>query len=61
MLKNVVTEAVNEYLRPLRARRSDYARDRGFIRQVLRAGNARANAVADATLTEVRHAMSTLQ
>jgi tryptophanyl-tRNA synthetase len=61
MLKNVVTEAVNEYLRPLRARRSEYARDRGFIRQLLRAGNARANAVAEATLTQVRHAMSTAQ
>jgi tryptophanyl-tRNA synthetase len=58
MLKSVVTEAVNEYLRPLRARRRDYAQDRGFIRQILRAGNARATAVAEATLTEVRDAMS---
>jgi tryptophanyl-tRNA synthetase len=58
MLKSVVTEAVNECLRPLRARRGDYAKDRGFIRQLLRAGNARASAVAEATLTEVRAAMS---
>jgi tryptophanyl-tRNA synthetase len=58
MLKSVVTEAVNEYLRPLRARRGDYAQDRGFIRQLLRAGNARATAVAEATLTQVRRAMS---
>ncbi len=57
LLKKVVIEAVNEYLRPLRARRSDYAKDRGFIRQLLRAGNARASAVADATLTEVHDAM----
>ena len=57
LLKSVVTEAVNEYLRPLRARRSEYAADRGYIRAVLAAGNARANAVADATLDEVRAAM----
>jgi tryptophanyl-tRNA synthetase len=57
-LKQVVTEAVNEYLRPLRARRRELAADRGFIRQLLRAGNERANAVAEATLAEVRVAMS---
>ncbi|KUL45987.1 tryptophan--tRNA ligase [Streptomyces sp. NRRL F-4489] len=57
-LKRTVTEAVNEFLAPLRARRSAYARDRGYLRQVLREGNARAAAVADATLTEVRTAMN---
>jgi tryptophanyl-tRNA synthetase len=57
MLKSAVTEAVNEHLRPLRARRCEYAKDRGFIRQLLQAGNERANAIADATLAEVRTAM----
>ncbi len=56
-LKAVVTEAVNEYLRPLRARRAELAGDRGYLREVLAAGNARANEVADATLGEVRRAM----
>jgi tryptophanyl-tRNA synthetase len=56
-LKSVVTEAVNEFLRPLRARRREYAKDRGFVRQLLRAGAARANAVAEVTLAEVRAAM----
>lgn len=58
LLKRVVTEAVNEYLRPLRARRRDYAADLGFVRAVLAAGNAHANAVADATLDEVRAVMA---
>lgn len=56
-LKRTVTEAVNEHLRPIRARRAELAADRGHIRQVLRAGAERANAVADATLAEVRTAM----
>ncbi|MER8058274.1 MULTISPECIES: tryptophan--tRNA ligase [unclassified Streptomyces] len=57
-LKKTVTEAVNEYLAPIRARRAEYARDRGELRRVLRAGNERANAVAEATLGEVRAAMN---
>ncbi|QMU77498.1 tryptophan--tRNA ligase [Streptacidiphilus sp. PB12-B1b] len=56
-LKRIVTEAVNEHLAPLRARRAEYARDRGLVRQILRTGNERANAVAEATLVDVRAAM----
>jgi len=58
-LKRTVTEAVNEFLAPLRARRAEYARDPGLVRRVLRTGNARANAIADQTLQEVRAAMGT--
>ncbi|WP_369240091.1 tryptophan--tRNA ligase [Streptomyces sp. R21] len=57
-LKKTVTEAVNEYLAPIRARRAEYAQDRTFLRQTLREGNERARAVADATLAEVRAAMN---
>ncbi|MEU8969421.1 tryptophan--tRNA ligase [Streptomyces monashensis] len=57
-LKKTVTEAVNEYLAPIRARRSAYAQDRAFLRRTLREGNERARAVADATLAEVRTAMN---
>jgi tryptophanyl-tRNA synthetase len=57
-LKRTVTEAVNEYLAPIRARRSEYARDRAHVRRILREGNERARAVADATLAEVRAVMS---
>ncbi|GHH73095.1 tryptophan--tRNA ligase [Streptosporangium violaceochromogenes] len=57
-LKKIVTEAVNECLAPIRARRAEYARDRAYLRQVLREGNERARGVADATLAEVRTAMN---
>ncbi|MFG1922220.1 tryptophan--tRNA ligase [Cryptosporangium sp. NPDC048952] len=56
-LKKVVIDAVNEYFAPIRARRAAYAADRGVVREVLAAGAARAGAVADATLTQVRTAM----
>ncbi|MFE7750075.1 tryptophan--tRNA ligase [Streptomyces sp. NPDC057428] len=58
-LKRTVTEAVNTRMAPIRARRAEYARDMGYVREVLRAGNERANALADATLREVREAMGT--
>lgn len=59
-LKAVVIESVNEFLRPLRARREAYLADRAHLRQVLRAGNQRAGAVAEETLREVRTAMKTI-
>ncbi len=59
VLKRTVTEAVNEFLAPMRARRAAYAQEPALVREVLRTGNARANAVADQTLQEVREAMGT--
>ena len=56
-LKRVVTEAVNEFLAPIRARRALYAADLGYVRSIIRTGNERANAIADRTLAEVRSAM----
>jgi tryptophanyl-tRNA synthetase len=56
-LKAAVTAAVNDRLAPVRARRAEYAREPGYVRQVLRDGNERANAIASATLAEVRSAM----
>jgi tryptophanyl-tRNA synthetase len=56
-LKDLVTMAVNEVLAPVRACRAEYARDLGYVRQVLRDGNERAEAIAAATLDEVRAAM----
>jgi tryptophanyl-tRNA synthetase len=57
MLKKVVTEAVNEAFAPIRARRADLMADPAQLEMILADGNARANAVADATLAEVRRAM----
>jgi len=56
-LKRLVTDAVNERLAPIRARRAELAADPGYARQVLRDGCARARAVAEQTLTDVRAAM----
>ena len=56
-LKRFVTDAINSYFEPIRARRSELAADPGHLLQVLREGNARANAIADQTLSEVRQAM----
>ncbi|MGW2280832.1 tryptophan--tRNA ligase [Streptomyces sp. NPDC001770] len=61
VLKRTVTEAVNTRLAPVRARRAEYARDLGYVRSVLRAGNDRAGAIAERTLDEVREAMGTLR
>lgn len=56
-LKKIVTEALNEKLRPIRERRELLARDPGIVTDALRRGNAAANEAADATLREVRAAM----
>ena len=58
-LKRLAIEAVNEFLRPLRARRAAYLADRTYLHRILKAGNERANTVADETLREVRTAMRT--
>ncbi|MDO4792216.1 MAG: tryptophan--tRNA ligase [Buchananella hordeovulneris] len=56
-LKRVVTEAVNDYFAPIRARRAELAANEDYLLQVLRAGVERANEVAQAKLDEVRTAM----
>ncbi len=56
-LKRCVTESVNEYLAPIRSRREELAAKPDYVREVLAAGNAKANEVAEATLAEVREAM----
>jgi tryptophanyl-tRNA synthetase len=56
-LKRLVTEAVNERFREHRARRAELLADPGRLHEILADGNARANAIADATLAEVRAAM----
>ena len=57
VLKRVVTETVNESLRPLRARRAELMRDIGYLDGVLVDGIATMTAVAGETLDRVRDAM----
>jgi len=56
-LKAVVTEAVNEHLRPVRARRRELAADRQYLQAVLRRGNDHASAIAEGTLRSVHELM----
>ena len=58
-LKRRATEAVNECLRPIRRRRAELVRDRGYLRTVLREGSARARGIAQQTLSRVAAAMHT--
>ncbi len=52
-LKQLLTEAVNGLLGPLRRRRADLLRDPAYLDAVLDAGNARARRLADRTLATV--------
>ncbi|GAA3616785.1 tryptophan--tRNA ligase [Nonomuraea rosea] len=54
-LKKLVTEAVNEFLRPIRKRRAEHTE--ADVRELLAAGNRRARERAITTLDEVRAAM----
>lgn len=56
-LKKYVTEAVNEYLAPIRERRGAIAAKPGYVEEVLHEGNRKANEIANETLDEVREAM----
>lgn len=57
-LKAFVTEALNEYLKELRARRVELAKDPEIVSQILRQGIERARAEAQETLNEVRQVMN---
>jgi tryptophanyl-tRNA synthetase len=58
-LKQVTTDAVNDFLAIHRERRNDLAQDLELAQRILRSGNERANQIAEETLTEVRTAMGT--
>jgi tryptophanyl-tRNA synthetase len=57
-LKQRVTEALNEYLKPIRTRRAELAAQPDYIRGVLERGIQRAREVGAQTLDEVRSAMN---
>jgi tryptophanyl-tRNA synthetase len=58
-LKDVVIEALDERLAPIRARRAELIEDRAYLRSVLRDGNERARAIAADTLAAVHELMHT--
>lgn len=57
-LKAMVTEVLNEELRPLRARRAELEQQPELIRRILNDGVEKARAIAQKTLAEVRHVMN---
>lgn len=59
-LKRYLTEAVNEFLAPIRARRAELEKDPAYIREVLAQGIREARGLAESTLEEVRSAMNML-
>jgi tryptophanyl-tRNA synthetase len=58
-LKQFVTDALNECLRPIRDRRRRLASETSYLREVLAEGVDRASAIAEATLGDVRTLMHT--
>lgn len=56
-LKVLTAEALNEHLAPIRERRRELEQNPDHLFSVLRAGNERANQVADETLSRVRELM----
>lgn len=56
-LKRLLTEALNERLRPLRQRRRELIADPAYLRSALTAGTNRARDIAEATLSDVRDLM----
>lgn len=57
-LKKVLTDSINEYLRPLRARRKELEQNMDFVREILRSGVRAAREEAIKTLEEVREVMN---
>ncbi len=58
MLKKMLTETLNDYLKPIRDKRKEIESDMTLVREVLRRGNAEAREVAEQTLNEVRRVMN---
>jgi tryptophanyl-tRNA synthetase len=58
VLKRRLEDVLEQVVAPMRARRAELARDRAYVREVLRAGTARADEVTRAVLRPVREAFS---
>jgi tryptophanyl-tRNA synthetase len=57
IVKKRLELVLQEMLAPIRARREELAKDRGYIMQVLKDGTAKARAVAAQTADEVKAAL----
>ncbi|MBX2860978.1 MAG: tryptophan--tRNA ligase [Vampirovibrio sp.] len=59
--KKILNEFVIEELKPLRERRTEYAKDRAQVEKILREGCEKSRAVAQNTLKQIRAAMRLYQ
>ncbi len=57
-LKEVATDALNSYFAPIRQKRIELERDKGYIQSILLQGIEQARSIAVQTLIEVRKAMN---
>jgi tryptophanyl-tRNA synthetase len=57
-LKKRLEGVLEALIAPIRARRDEYARDRSYVMDVLRAGSERASAITEAVLRDVRGAFA---
>ncbi len=58
--KPALTEALIEHLRPIQQKYAEVMQDKGYLEQVLAEGRAKAVAIANETLTQVKSAMGFL-
>jgi tryptophanyl-tRNA synthetase len=56
-VKRKLASALNQFLAPIRERRSEFAVEPGLVERTIREGSARARAEAAATLREMKQAM----
>jgi tryptophanyl-tRNA synthetase len=57
VLKRNLTEAVNEYFKPIRERRNQLKSETDLIWKILKEGNIKANEIANQTLSDLSQAM----
>ncbi|NDC37965.1 MAG: tryptophan--tRNA ligase [Proteobacteria bacterium] len=57
VVKQRLREVLEEFLKPIRARRAEFAADKGEVLRLLKVGTERARAVAAQTLKEAKEAM----
>lgn len=57
VVKKRLDAVLQELLAPIRARREEYAKDKGYVMQILKEGTARAREVAAKTADEVKAAL----
>jgi tryptophanyl-tRNA synthetase len=56
-VKRKLAQALNDFLKPIRERRAEFAAQHGLVERIIREGSDRARAEAEMTLTSMKRAM----